>query len=278
MVGPSESIHLGQFMIVVDTAGSAAANDTTLVPMQRWPAFDAPFSAPLLQNPQLNSEAFAVRSDWLPEEGAAPRSAAAPLMTEAALLDAFCAGAGLDASSFAGHDPAEMMQRVGAIYRQVVLGLGDLMTERTVGESRIPHGPHHGERGRQQSVQMGRRRSASPSTCFAGVNDKFLSGPAALKASFEDLKKHLLCLLAGSRAAVGAALDASEPSQCRRRRQGPAHDAVRQGRGLLARITRSATQDLGADARASAESLVNRAFKSGYERQLRELDEMGTLA
>ncbi|MDB5687795.1 MAG: hypothetical protein JWR77_2384, partial [Rhizorhabdus sp.] len=48
---------------------------------------------------------------------------------DGSLLEAFCEGAGLDASLLSAEDPDEIMRRAGAVYRQMVLGIGDLMTE-----------------------------------------------------------------------------------------------------------------------------------------------------
>jgi len=50
---------------------------------------------------------------------------------EGSLLEAFCEGAGLDVSALSGEEPDEIMRRAGAIYRQMVLGLGELVNERS---------------------------------------------------------------------------------------------------------------------------------------------------
>ena len=52
-----------------------------------------------------------------------------------ALLEAFCAGAGLDVTAFADEDPATIMLRLGGVYQQMVSGLAEVMRERTAVKS-----------------------------------------------------------------------------------------------------------------------------------------------
>ncbi|MBC7768471.1 MAG: type VI secretion system-associated FHA domain protein TagH [Phycisphaerales bacterium] len=270
-VDPSDAIHLGQFTIVVDTSdGSANMNE----PDSEFSVFQAPFSAPLLLDPELKSRDFSVPSEWESETPPPAPSDAAPL-TNAALLDAFCAGARLDASSFAGQDPVEVMRRAGAIYRQVVLGLGDLMAERTSvkAEFRLDR-TTVGAAGNNPFKWAPTQRVAVDLLC--GRNESFLSGPAALKASFEDMKKHLLCLIAGSRSAVHATFDHLSPQRIEEAAKAPLI-VVGKGEACWRQYQRR-HEELSAEARATPESVVNQAFKSGYEQQLRELDEMGTLS
>lgn len=272
-IDPADAIHLGQFTIVVDLTDPANTN-TPRTREADQSVFEAPFSAPLLQDPELKSQDFAVPSEWAAD--AAPRPAAAVgAVTNAALLDAFCEGARLDASSFAGQDPAEVMRRAGAMYRQVVLGLGDLMAERTSvkAEFRLDR-TTVGASGNNPFKWAPTQRVAIDLLC--GRNESFLSGPAALKASFEDLKKHLLCLLAGSRSAVNATFDQLSPAKIEEQAKAPLM-VVGKSDACWRQYQRR-HEELSAEARASTESAVNRAFKAGYEQQLLELDEMGTLS
>lgn len=271
-IDPAEAIHLGQFTIVVDVGD--AANTNTPRSRDGESVFESPFTAPLLQDPALSSEHFAVPSEW--ETAPANDDAPSPApLTNAALLDAFCAGARLDASSFAGQDPAEVMRRAGAMYRQMVLGIGDLMAERTSvkDEFRLDR-TTVGAAGNNPFKWAPTQRVAIDLLC--GRNEAFLSGPAALKASFEDLKKHLLCLMAGSRAAINATFDQLAPQRIEEQAKAP---LVVVGKAEACwRHYHKRHEELSLEARATPESAVNKAFKAGYEQQLRELDEMGTLS
>lgn len=144
-----------------------------------------------------------VPSDW---------SDAAPVgpSTGGSLLDAFCEGAGLDASLLAREDPAEVLRRAGAVYRQMVLGMADLMSERDRARARYKlarttigganNNPFKWAPNQRLAVDLLLARSGS-----------FLSGPAALQATFGDLKRHLIATFAGLHGSLRAAIAAFEP-------------------------------------------------------------------
>jgi predicted component of type VI protein secretion system len=150
---------------------------------------------------------------------------------DGSLLSAFCRGAGLDASAFAHEDPEAIMRRAGAVYRQMVLGLGDLMVER--------------ERVRQQ-FRIARTTIGSANNnpfkwaptqrlaldLLLAEEHGFLSGPAALKASFKDIKKHLIATFAGLHKSLVSAVQTFDPAQI---------EQVSAGRGSLLK-TRAAAQ------------------------------------
>lgn len=127
------------------------------------------------------------------------------------LLEAFCDGAGLDASLLAGEDPQDVMRRAGAVYRQMVLGIGDLMCERdrarrhydlsrtTIGGA--DNNPFKWAPSQRLAVDLLLDRTGG-----------FLSGPAALQASFRDIKRHLIATFAGLHGSLRAAIAAFEPA------------------------------------------------------------------
>lgn len=257
-----ETIHLGDYMIVVEPREPSPANDTVQL--------NVPFG-----NLELSS-ALSVRSDW--EESDAPISNddAPRSLTDAALLDAFCAGAGLDASNFIGEDPERVLYRAGAMYKQMVLGLGDLLSERhsvksdlnmdrtTVGAS--GNNPFKWAPTRRVAIDLLRER-----------NDGFLSGQAALKVSFEDLKKHALCLMAGSRSAVNLVFDRLAPTQIEEEARGTYKLRLNKADACW-RHYQHHHEALTAETNESSKNAINAAFRKGYEQCLRELDETGTRA
>lgn len=266
---PGEQIHLGQFMIVMDAPlhpanDAASAGETS--------ALHGPFHAPMLQEPVVSAAAFLVRSAW-PEPSGTADAAPPRRLPDAALLEAFCEGAGLDPSLFMGEDPAEVMRRAGAVYRQAVLGVCDLMSERTTLKT---------------AYQMDRTTvSASDNNPFKwgdahrvavdllrSKTGPFLGGAAAVNESFQDLKKHLFCLVAGSRAAVAAAFDELKPSKVEELIGRPS--LFRPRAHACWREFKKRHAGLVSDAQENVESAVNRAFKIGYEKQVRKLDGLGT--
>jgi predicted component of type VI protein secretion system len=145
-----------------------------------------------------------VPTDW--SDGAtAPR-----IFEEGSLLEAFCEGAGLDASLLSGEEPIEIMRRAGAVYRQMVLGIGDLMSERD--RARIRYHLSRttiGGAGNNPFKWAPTQRLAID-LLLAGTSG-FLSGPAALQASFQDIKRHLVATFAGLQASLRTAVDSFAP-------------------------------------------------------------------
>ncbi len=188
------AVRLGDFRIVATEAphGDIAGQETRT----------------MVLTPPLG-DSLDVPVDWT-DKAEATRPGA-PAITTGSLLDAFCEGAGLDASLLARDDPVEIMRRVGGVYRQMVLGVGDLMSERD-------HARSH--------YQMTRTTIGSadnnpfkwaPTQRLAidlilGGSHGFLSGPAALQSSFRDIKRHLVATFAGLRGSLHQAIASFDPA------------------------------------------------------------------
>lgn len=256
-IAPGDTIRLGGFMIVVEAADPDVDQ-----------AFDAAFEGPMLKPVSITPAVLAGPADWeSPCEGAP---------SDGTLLEAFCAGAKLDASVFAGEDPAEVMRRLGEVYQQMVLGLGDLMGERTTvkAEYRMSRTTVSAE-GNNPFKWAPAQRVATDLLRPRG--DGFLAGPGAVKASFEDLKKHLLCTMAGLRAAVSASIEGLAPREAEARLGGRSMMLKNRDAMAFAEYARLHAE-FSEQANSDPDSPVNRAFRAAYERQLVELDSMGTQA
>ena len=129
---------------------------------------------------------------------------------EGSLLEAFCEGAGLDVSAFSTDSPEEIMRRAGAVYRQMVLGVGDLMSERDCARAQYrlaltTIGGHDNNPFKWAPTQR-----LAIDLLMAGESS-FLSGPAALQASFSDVKRHLVATFAGFKASIETAVASFDP-------------------------------------------------------------------
>jgi predicted component of type VI protein secretion system len=257
-IRPGDTLRLGQFIILVD--GEAALEPPAAS------EFDAPFNRPLLAPVPVTGESVAVPSEW-PDSGEA--TAAMP-PTEGTMLEAFCLGAKLDASAFSGEDPAEVLRRLGAVYQQMVLGLSDLMGERTSvkSEYRMTRTTVRSEGNNPFRWAPPRRVAAD---LLRGGGHGFLSGPEAVKASFGDLKKHLLCMLAGMRAAVGATLQTLEPGVVEESLKGASFKLMNRAGAAWAEYSRL-HRILAETADTDPDGPVNQAFREAYERELTTLD------
>ncbi len=188
------------------------------------------------------------------------------------LFEAFCAGAKLDPAALAGEDQAAMMERLGAVYRHMVLGLSDVLGERTALKNE-----YRMVRTTIQADENNPFKWAPPqkvaSELLRTASDGFLDGPAAVAESYQDVKKHLLCMLAGLRAALASSLDTLAP--------GRIEDAIKDQSFVLKPRAAVAWAEyvkvygqFRREAEDSADSPVNREFRAAYEKQLDELDRL----
>jgi predicted component of type VI protein secretion system len=265
------TIHLGQFIIALDWADAvgAPANDHASV---EGAGIDAPFHSPMLREPALSARDFEVRSVWTEVS----QVAAPSRLPDAVLLEAFCDGAGIDPSLFAGEDPGEVLRRAGVAYQQTVLGLCDLMSERTSLKTEYKMDRTTVSAENNNPFKWTEPQRVAVDLLRSG-NGAFLGDGAAITQSFQDLKKHLLCLMAGSRAAVAALFEEMAPR---------AIEAGLRSNALMLqskpeacwRAFRDKHAALVADATDNPQSGVNQAFKQGYERQVRKFDGLGTVS
>ncbi len=192
------AIRLGDFRIVASEAphGDIAGHETRT----------------MVLTPPLG-DSIDVPSDWIDTAGATRPGG--PTITTGSLLDAFCEGAGLDASLLAREDPVEIMRRVGGVYRQMVLGVGDLMSERD-------HARSHYQMTRTTIGSANNNPFKwAPTQRLAidlilGGSHGFLSGPAALQSSFRDIKRHLVATFAGLRGSLQQAIACFDPDSLHR--------------------------------------------------------------
>ncbi|HET9231784.1 MAG TPA: type VI secretion system-associated FHA domain protein TagH [Vitreimonas sp.] len=264
-----EPIYLGQYMIVAGEGAPAAANEN-----EHDASIDAPFHSPILHEPAVSASSFSVRSAWSDTQPAP--AVDRPRIPDAALLEAFCEGAGMDASAFAAEVPADVMRRAGEAYRQAVIGLCDLMGERTSVKSAYRMDRTTVSATGNNPFKWADAHRVGVDILRAG-NGSFLAGSDAITGSFEDLKKHLLCLVAGSRAAVAATLEEIGPARIEEALKGQSMLFQTKVDACWREFVKRHAQ-VSSDARENADSAINRAFKAGYERQVRKLDELGSQA
>ena len=225
-------------------------------------------SSPVLKNPPLRPTPFEQPAPP-PERRPAVKAAVGGASED--LLRAFCLGADLDPAEFGNEDPEAVMRRAGAIYRQMVLGLGDLLSERTTlkNEYRMSRTTVAAEGNNPFKWAPARRVGVD---LLRNSNDGFLSGPPAVREACEDLKKHLLCLLAGMRASVSSTLRALDPAIVETQISGH-HYIMKSKKGAAAWSEYAKIySDFCKQADDNPDSQVNRDFRSAYEHQLGELD------
>lgn len=130
--------------------------------------------------------------------------------TNRSLLEAFCNGAGLDSSLLASEEPDEVMRRAGAIYRNMVHSVSELMVDRDRARSLYDL-----QRTKIGGTGNNVFKWASPQrltvdlllTAPAG----FLSGPDAVQSSFQAIRRHFEASQVGMRSCLRALTDMFSP-------------------------------------------------------------------
>lgn len=130
---------------------------------------------------------------------------------DGSLFDIFCEGAGLEPSVFSLEDPEDIMRRAGAVYRQMVLGIGDLMAERESMRRRYDIARTTINGANNNPFKWGPTQRLARDLLMA-ENHGFITGPTALKESFKDIKKHLIATFVGLHASLRTMVDAFEPA------------------------------------------------------------------
>jgi predicted component of type VI protein secretion system len=162
----------------------------------------------LVLTPPLGSS-LAVPYDW--SDRSAATAGGDGLHRSGSLLEAFCDGAGLDASMLSSEDPAVIMHRAGAVYRQMVLGIGDLMTERERARGRYKLSRTTIGGAGNNPFKWAPTQRLAIDLLLAGSGN-FLSGPSALQESFRDIKRHLIATFAGLHGSLRAAIGSFDPA------------------------------------------------------------------
>jgi predicted component of type VI protein secretion system len=189
-VSPPCAIRLGRFRIVLTRApldDSARNVGSTMV-----------------LTPPLGGS-LAVPTDW---SDPAPLNAA----VGESLLEAFCRGAGLEASLLSSEDSAEIMERAGAVYRQLVLGLVDLMEEREGARARYNLTRTTIGGSGNNPFKWAPTQRLAIDMLLSGSRG-FVSGPSAISSSLQDIKRHLIATFAGLHASLRCAVDTFDPAR-----------------------------------------------------------------
>ena len=241
-------------------AAAAAPDPFAMPPIAAGDPFD--LGAPLAPPPE---------PDWsappLP-----PAPAAAPVQgptIDAAGWAAFFEGAGLTPDEV--HLSPEAMHRLGVLYRQVVLGLWDIIQDRAAFKDEF--------RVERTQLSIGRNNPLkhlppldAAKLLLGDPLPGFMGAEEAVRTAFEDIKKHQLAMLAGVQQALSAVFDRLSPQEI---------DALAQkasgqrkglpfGRGISPwSVYLTVFEALKKDATSNANGVMSVAFREGYERFLK---------
>jgi type VI secretion system FHA domain protein len=182
---------------------------------------------------------------------------------------AFCEGAGIEMDAL--RRAPDAMRRLGIFYRQVVLGLSDMIQDRAAFKDEF--------RVERTQLSMGRNNPLkhlpaldSAKLLLADPLPGFLGSEEAVRLALEDIKKHQLAMLAGVQAALKSVFDRLAPAEVERIMQQAAakRKGFTFGRGIDPwSVYQTLFDALRADATSNRNSVMSVAFREGYEEFLR---------
>jgi len=196
------------------------------------------------------------------------RSAPAAAEGDADAWAAFCDGAGIDPADL--RTSPDAMRRLGVLYRQVVLGMSDLIQDRAAFKNEF--------RVERTQLSFGRNNPLkhlppldSAKLLLGDPMPGFMDAEEALRSAFEDVKKHQLAMLAGVQHALTAVFERLSPQEIER----VMAKAMGEKRGFsFSRgvnpwtVYQTVFEALRRDATSNVNSVMSVAFREGYEKFL----------
>ena len=187
-----------------------------------------------------------------------------PEEVHAELFDRFLKGAGLESSSFTNSEIPDLMERLGAVFRELVNGLWTVLRGRAEMKAQI-----------RIAMTMVRPSSNNPLKFSPTLEDAlrrllkrdhpgFLEPLDAVRESFGDIMNHQLALNAGIQASLLDALDRFDPE----RFSGNKDSSILQTKSKFWKAYCEAYPELKEEA---LEGIFGRAFADAYEDQLKKL-------
>lgn len=164
--------------------------------------------------------------------------------------------------------PPDAMYRLGVLYRQVVLGLCDILQDRATFKDEF--------RVERTQLSMGRNNPLKHLPAFDAAKvvigqplPGFMDGEEAVRTSFEDIKKHQMAMLAGVQNALTTAFSRLSPQEMEKL----VEKAQGEKKGFLGKrgIDRwslyvTVYENLRRDATSNANGIMSSAFREGYEK------------
>jgi type VI secretion system protein len=211
--------------------------------------------------PEVRQQPEAARIEQPAPANVAEPVSEAPAKVNAELFERFLKGAGIEMSSFKETDIPELMENLGAVFRELVNGLWTVLRGRAElkAEIRIP-------------VTMVRPASNNPLKFSPTLDDavrrlvkrdhpSFLEPLEAVRESFGDIMNHQVAVHAGIQASLIEALDRFDPDRISENKDG----SILQTKSKLWKAYCQVYPELKEEA---LEDIFGKAFIQAYEDQL----------
>ncbi|MET0307430.1 MAG: type VI secretion system-associated FHA domain protein TagH [Sphingomonas sp.] len=251
-------------------------------PFADTPFPEAPFKSDAADPFDLSTPLSTAPEAWepFPEPPAAPPPAVPAPAATPRVAPVGTPGQGVDWSAFyegAGLSPEELqlspdaMFRLGVLYRQIVLGLWDLIQDRAAFKDEF--------RVERTQLSIGKNNPLKHLPPLDAAKfllgeplPGFMSTEDTVRTAFEDIKKHQLAMLAGVQHALAAVFDRLSPAEIDKLIEKAA--GQKKGMSFFRGIDRwsvyqTVFEALKRDAVSNANGVMSVAFREGYEKFLK---------
>lgn len=212
------------------------------------------------------------------EEGAAVVASARPKKasgsTEAALVTAFLAGAGLSALDMGKQDPAELMRSLGEVLRAMVEGLRETLMARSTIKNELRLERTVIQATGNNPLKFSANLEEALAAIVQPMRSGYLPPTEAVKDGFDDLKAHQIATLTGMQVALSALLGEFDPETLKQRLE---HHSVLHSLLPAARKAKywemyeALYKEIAKDAADSFNGRYAREFARAYDEQVRKL-------
>ena len=254
--------------------GNGVGDGLPIPEFEPFPAAPPVGPAPFGEAPAADPFAAPAQPDPLPDfggDGASPFPPASPPPPASSAAGGADWAAFYEGAGFTPEDlklPPDAMYRLGVLYRQVVLGLCDILQDRATFKDEF--------RVERTQLSMGRNNPLKHLPAFDAAKvvigqplPGFMDGEEAVRTSFEDIKKHQMAMLAGVQNALTTAFSRLSPQEMEKL----VEKAQGEKKGFLGKrgIDRwslyvTVYENLRRDATSNANGIMSSAFREGYEK------------
>jgi FHA domain-containing protein len=216
----------------------------------------------------------------MPETGVPPSAQATVAPSQAdlqVLLQAFCAGAGIDPSHMPALTPA-LMQDIGGVLRAAIEGTLQLIAVRATTKHELRAAVTVIQARGNNPLKFAPDASSGIEQLLRPTMRGFLAGPAAMTDAMNDLVGHSIGTVAGMRSALEGMLGRFAPQQLESKLVGQSFlDSVlpMNRKAKLWELYLQHFETIREEAQEDFHTLFGKAFLAAYEQQLERLKREG---
>ena len=208
-----------------------------------------------------------------PKQPAQP-TAQLPGVADADALRSFLAGAGLEHLDLSGENAAELMHTAGAAFREMVLGLREVLMARSTIKNEFRLEATMIRSANNNPLKFSISVEEALAAMVRRARPGYLPPVGAVQEGFKDIQAHQLAMMAGMQVALTALLRSFDPEGLKRRlEKGSVLDSILPSarKAKYWELYETFYQQIASEAEQDFHGLFGRAFARAYEEQVKKL-------